>query len=127
MQQGIDRLIHLTWGGRHSDRVAHVVLDPDLLVGENQTSSRNNHSTFAAANGFHAADNRIYFTCRLKEESSVTVSLFDPEGRKICSRSGTAQQGVYTAMLDAKHRKGVFLIRASVNGVHLASEKLVVK
>ncbi|MBD3347398.1 MAG: hypothetical protein GF401_20270 [Chitinivibrionales bacterium] len=48
-------------------------------------------------------------------------------GREICSRTRTQQDGKGMVMLDAGGRNGIFLLRASIDGITMPAEKVVLK
>ncbi|MBD3321583.1 MAG: hypothetical protein GF350_10865 [Chitinivibrionales bacterium] len=128
MQQGGDRRLHLSFGGRHADYVRHIVLDPDLLVGNLPTAAdKNAQVRTSAQHGYHVQGNRIYFSHSAGEKSQVTISLFDVNGRELCSSDDIGRSDRGIAVLDSGRRTGIFLVRASVDGITLPAEKVVLK
>ncbi|MBD3321199.1 MAG: T9SS type A sorting domain-containing protein [Chitinivibrionales bacterium] len=130
MQQGIDRMIHLTWGGRHADYVRHVVLDPDLLVGEEATNiyDKTGHQdkTRRYLSRSHSLAG-IQLPEKLKKTSSVTVRLFDMSGKSAYTISRILKAGAKDIPFNPSLFSGVYHVRITVDGLPLSSYRLMLQ
>ncbi|MBD3321363.1 MAG: hypothetical protein GF350_09745 [Chitinivibrionales bacterium] len=120
-------MIHLTWGGRHTDFVRHVVLDPDLLIGEEQTSTRHDFFNLQGKNmrsfeyTMHSVDGHALYSYTLPGQSIVKIGLYDPSGREVARSIENQSRGEQVHGILLPVQTGIFLMHTILTSTTVRS------